>query len=179
MSYVRFDSPFKIELIMFITPFAVKVGGFIGVSTDRIASSFVKVNNAIVVASQRNVSSKSVLLLLPRCIQHAKCRQKVEIDINNCKDCGLCDIADIIKICESNSVEAFVATGGNLARKLIKDKRPSGVIGVACERELLSGIQDTAGLPVYGIANQRPDGPCKDTKVDLSKVEEAIKAFIK
>ncbi len=167
------------ELIMFITPFAVKIGSLIGVSTDKIASSFVKVNNAIVVASQMNVQSRSVLLLLPRCIQDAKCNQKVEIDINNCKDCGLCDIADIIKICENNSVEAFVATGGNLARQLIKEKRPSGVIGVACERELLSGIQDTAGLPVYGIANMRPDGPCKDTKVDLTKLDEAIKAFIK
>ena len=167
------------DLIIFITPFAVKLGGLIGMSTDRIASSFLKVNNAIVAASQRNVKSRGVLLLLPRCIQHSKCNQKVEIDINNCKDCGLCDISDIIKICEDNSVEPFVATGGNLARKLIKEKRPSGVIGVACERELLSGIQDTAGLPVYGIANIRPDGPCKDTKVDLMKVDEAIKAFIK
>lgn len=164
-------------LILVVIPLAVKLGRLIGVSRDRIASSFIKVNNAIVLAAQRKRDAKSVLLLLPRCIQHSKCNQKVEIDINNCKECGLCDIADIIKICEDNSVETFVATGGNIARKLIMQNRPSGVIGVACERELLSGIHDTSGLPVYGVPNLRPEGPCKDTRVDLAKIEEAVKAF--
>ena len=165
-------------LIMLITPLAVKLGGMFGFSRDRIASSFIKVNNALVFAAQNKTKTRSLLILLPRCIQHSKCKQKVEIDIDNCKDCGLCDIADIIKICEKNSIESFVATGGNIARQLIKEKRPSGVIGVACERELLSGIHDTSGLPVIGIPNLRPDGPCIDTRVNLSKLEDAVKAFM-
>ena len=166
-------------LIMFITPMAVKLGGMIGISRDRIASSFIKVNNAVVISSRQQSKTKSLLILLPRCIQHSKCKQKVEIDITNCKDCGLCDIADIIRICEDNKIESFVATGGNIARKLIKEKRPAGVIGVACERELLSGIHDTSGLPVIGIPNLRPDGPCIDTRVNLEKLDEAVKAFLK
>lgn len=165
-------------LIMLVTPLAVRIGGMFGFSRDRIASSFIKVNNALVMAAQKRSINKSLLILLPRCIQHSKCKQKVEIDITNCKDCGLCDIADIIKICEKNSIESFVATGGNIARKLIQEKRPAGVIGVACERELLSGIHDTSGLPVIGIPNLRPDGPCIDTRVDLAKLEDAVKAFL-
>lgn len=165
-------------LIMMLTSPAVKLGGWIGVSRDRIASSFIKVNNALVVTSTRGGGQRGILLLLPRCIQHSKCKQKVEIEINNCKDCGLCDIAEIIRICEDHSVEAFVATGGNIARKLIMQKKPSAVIGVACERELLSGIHDTSGLPVIGIPNLRPEGPCIDTRVDLVKMEQAIKAFM-
>ena len=163
--------------ILAMIPLAVKLGKMMGISRDRIASSFIKVNNAVLVASRGKEEKKSVLLLLPRCIQHSKCKQKVEIDINNCKECGLCDISDIIRVCEENSVEAFVATGGNIARKLIRKNMPSGVIGVACERELLSGIHDTSGLPVYGVPNLRPEGPCKDTRVDLAKIEEAVKAF--
>ncbi|MDH3976161.1 MAG: DUF116 domain-containing protein [Deltaproteobacteria bacterium] len=166
-------------LIILITPLAVKLGGFFGVSRDRIASSFIKVNNALVMAAGKRGKNNSVLILLPRCIQHSKCKQKVEIDITNCKDCGLCDIADIIRICEENKIESFVATGGNLARALIKEKRPSGVIGVACERELLSGIHDTSGLPVIGIPNSRPEGPCIDTRVDLEKLDKAVKSFLK
>lgn len=166
-------------LIMLLTPFAVRIGKWFGVSKDRVASSFIKANNSIVIATRRGDGTRSVLLLLPRCIQHSKCKQKVEIDITNCKDCGLCDIADIIRVCEENGVESYVATGGNLARKLIKEKRPAGVIGVACERELLSGIHDTSGLPVIGIPNLRPEGPCIDTRVNLEKVEEAIRAFIR
>lgn len=166
-------------LIIMITPLAVKLGGLFGVSRDHIASSFIKVNNALVMAARKRGKNNSVLILLPRCIQHSKCKQKVEIDINNCKDCGLCDIADIIRICEDNKIESFVATGGNLARALIKEKRPSGVIGVACERELLSGIHDTSGLPVIGIPNVRPEGPCIDTRVDLEKLDAAVKSFLK
>jgi len=164
-------------LIMLVTPLAVKVGGLFGVTRDRVASSFIKVNNALVIAAQRSKGAGSLLILLPRCIQHSRCRQQVEIDINNCKDCGLCDINEIIRICEENGVESFVATGGNLARKLIMEKRPSAVIGVACERELLSGIHDTSGLPVIGIPNIRPEGPCIDTRVDLEKLETAVKSF--
>ena len=115
-------------LIMLVTPLAVKLGGMCGFSRDRIASSFIKVNNALVFAAQNRSKTRSLLILLPRCIQHSKCKQKVEIDIDNCKDCGLCDIADIIKLCEDNSIESFVATGGNIARQLIKEKRPSGII---------------------------------------------------
>ncbi len=166
-------------LIMFLTPLAVRMGGVIGISRDRVASSFVKVNNALVIAGQKNIKAKSLLILLPRCIQHSNCKQKVEIDISNCKDCGLCDIADIIRICENNGIEAFVATGGNIARKMIKEKRPSGVIGVACERELLSGLHDTWGLPVLGIPNLRPEGPCIDTRVNLEKLDKAVKTFLR
>jgi uncharacterized protein len=51
------------------------------------------------------------------------------------------------------------------------------IIAVACERDLASGIQDTHPLPVYGILNSRPFGPCLDTDVALDKVEWAIREF--
>jgi hypothetical protein len=49
---------------------------------------------------------------------------------------------------------------------------------VACERDLSSGIQDSYPLPVFGVLNSRPQGPCYDTLVDLEKVEEALKTFL-
>jgi hypothetical protein len=45
---------------------------------------------------------------------------------------------------------------------------------VACERDLTSGIQDAYTLPVIGILNERPFGPCFNTSVDISKVAEAL-----
>ncbi len=69
-----------------------------------------------------------------------------------------------------------MATGGTSARKIIKDKRPGAVLAIACERDLTSGIQDMAGiLPVLGVVNQRPEGPCHNTRVDLQKVEDALR----
>jgi len=56
-------------------------------------------------------------------------------------------------------------------------KRPEAIVAVACERDLSSGIVDIYPLPVIGIPNERPFGPCVNTKVDLSKVKEAIEFF--
>jgi hypothetical protein len=51
------------------------------------------------------------------------------------------------------------------------------ILAVACERDLASGIQDTYPLPVYGILNERPFGPCLDTRVSLARLEDALKRF--
>ncbi len=67
-----------------------------------------------------------------------------------------------------------VATGGTLARKVIVEKRPKLVLAVACERDLTSGIKDCYPLPVIGILNERPFGPCFNTVVDVSKIDEAL-----
>ena len=51
------------------------------------------------------------------------------------------------------------------------------MIAVACENDLSSGIAYTYPLPTLGIMNERPFGPCVNTKVDLAKVKEAIEVF--
>jgi len=55
------------------------------------------------------------------------------------------------------------------------ETRPDLIIAVACERDLTSGIQDTAPLPVYGVFNQRPFGPCLNTQVAIDRVEAVLK----
>ena len=67
-----------------------------------------------------------------------------------------------------------MATGGTLARKVIVEKRPKLVIAVACERDLTSGIKDCYPLPVIGILNDRPHGPCFNTLVEMAKIEQAL-----
>jgi hypothetical protein len=47
-------------------------------------------------------------------------------------------------------------------------------VAVACERDLCSGIQDAYPIPVYGILNQRPHGPCMNTQVDLDELDRVV-----
>ena len=77
----------------------------------------------------------------------------------------------------TGGVDLSVATGGTLARRIIKEKRPKAIIAVACERDLTSGIVDSYPLPVIGILNQRPFGPCINTRVDMKDVQEALEYF--
>jgi len=83
----------------------------------------------------------------------------------------------MIQIADENHITLFVATGGSLARRIISETRPEALVAVACENDLSSGISDTYPLPVLGIPNERPFGPCVNTRVDLTKVKEAIAFF--
>ena len=68
--------------------------------------------------------------------------------------------------------------GGTLARQIVKQIRPKAIVAVACERDLTSGIQDVFPLPVVGVLNERPIGPCFNTRVDIKRVEAAVLDFL-
>ena len=92
--------------------------------------------------------------------------------------CGRCDIKGLVEIGRKYKIDISVATGGTLARKVIVEKRPKLVLAVACERDLTSGIKDCYPLPVIGILNDRPFGPCFNTTVDTAKIDEALSRVI-
>ncbi|HAA03577.1 MAG TPA: hypothetical protein DCE18_09425, partial [Syntrophobacteraceae bacterium] len=102
------------------------------------------------------------------------CSVKVTHTVENCKRCGKCAIKDLLQLSEKYHVDLAVATGGTIARRIVVEKRPDLIIAVACERDLTSGIQDTTPLPVYGIFNQRPFGPCLNTQVSIAQVEAVL-----
>ena len=93
---------------------------------------------------------------------------------NYCKKCGKCVISSLIELSDSMAVYISVASGGTMARKQLAEKRPALVLAVACERDLLSGIRDTLPMPVIGVINQRPEGPCVNTTVDIGAIAQLI-----
>jgi hypothetical protein len=145
------------KLFFFLLPHVFKLAALLGISRDRISHSFILVNNSLV-----NFPDKEgpVLALLPRCLRS---------DL----------LKEIKRICEKFPDVVFhIAPGGNIARKQIADTSPRAIVAVACERDLLSGIQEIAPkIPVIGIPNTRPEGPCKNTVVDLEEFESALKFF--
>ncbi len=158
-------------------PITYILGGFLGFSRDEIGNSFVTVNNAMIeaLAKAGRISSKRVLILLPHCIQWHKCPYRITIDIKNCAKCGKCDIKYILDLAEKYGIENVkVATGGTLARKIIVEVRPTVIVAVACERDLVEGIIDAYPIPVYGILNIRINGPCFDTLVPIDELDKAL-----
>lgn len=146
---------------------------------DSIRRVHASINNLIVKANTEKKDKDKILILLPHCLQNAQCDIKITNDIENCKSCGRCDIGDILKLKEKYGINIVVATGGTLAREWIKKTRPQCIIAVACERDLSSGINDIKHIPVMGVLNDRPNGPCFNTRIDIEKIEEAIKLFLK
>ena len=135
----------------------------------------INLNNRLV--KREKIKAKKILLLLPHCLQRSECDIRLTYNIYNCERCGKCEIKDLIRIADENSLKLSIATGGSLARRIISNVKPDAVVAVACENDLSSGIADSYPLPVLGVPNERPCGPCMDTIVDLQKVKDAIAFF--
>ena len=150
----------------------------LGISKDTIRQSFIAMNNSLVQSQHLLLKPDRILILLPHCLQLSDCEIKVTGSINKCIRCGRCDIKGLAELAEKYQIDISVATGGTLARKVIIEKRPKLVVAVACERDLTSGIKDCYPLPVIGILNDRPFGPCFNTKVDVEKIDQALQAVL-
>ncbi|TCO78980.1 DUF116 domain-containing protein [Marinisporobacter balticus] len=164
--------------LSFIYTNTVNLSRLLGLDKNKIRSVFSELNNRLILLSNTHVVAEEILVLLPHCLQKSSCPHKITNHIDNCKRCGLCDIDKLIELKEKYNIKLFVATGGTLARKIIKETKPKAIIAVACERDLSSGILDVKNIPVIGILNERPEGPCVNTRVNLKKVEETIQYFI-
>jgi hypothetical protein len=174
-----FNRKIRGVVIRWLFPLLVIVGKLVGITKDQVRRSFVAINNQLVLAEAQKVRPERILILLPHCLQFHECTVRITGDVENCKGCGRCKIKDLVALGKSYGVAMAVATGGTLARKIVVETKPDLIIGVACERDLTSGIQDTYPIPVYGVLNRRPNGPCFDTDVDLTKVEEGVRIFLK
>ncbi len=165
-------------VIKFLLPVIETIGKLLGISKDTIRQSFVAMNNSLVISQKYKLKPDRLLILLPHCLQLFDCEIKVTGDINKCVRCGRCDITGLAELAQKYRIDISVATGGTLARKVIIEKRPKLVLAVACERDLTSGIKDCYPLPVIGILNDRPFGPCFNTKVDVAKIDAALQAVL-
>jgi hypothetical protein len=127
---------------------------------DWVENAAVKVYNALAAARGRKVGQGELLLLIPRCLS------KVTLD-------------GVLGIAGKYGVPVFVATRGQLARRVIRERRPRAVVAVACERDMVSGLHDVAGkIPVLGLTMTLPSGPCKDASLDLRQLEQWVQSYV-
>jgi uncharacterized protein len=159
-------------------PFMILMGRLMGVSKGKVQQSFVELNNHLVRSNSHRTRPNRLLILLPHCIQNFDCQIKITGNIRNCKGCGKCEIKELVELSDQFQVKIAVATGGTLARRIIVENRPEAIVAVACELDLTTGIQDSYPIPVIGILNERPHGPCINTRADIQKVKEAILDFL-
>ena len=175
---IRFFYFWAWHIINLLYPLALFLGKLMGISKRRVEQSFIEVSNHLVRNQHIRVPANRLLILTPHCIQLDTCPYKVTRDISNCHQCGRCGVGQLLALSQKYGVHVAIATGGTLARQAVKKARPKAILAVACERDLTSGIQDVFPLPVIGVLNERPNGPCFNTRADMGKIEEAIRSFI-
>lgn len=127
---------------------------------DWVENAAVKVYNRLALLRTRKVGTGELLLLIPRCLS----RETLD---------------RVLGMAGQYKVPVFVATRGQLARRVIRERRPRAVVAVACERDMVTGLHDVAGkVPVLGLTMTLPAGPCKDAALDYETLETYLKAFV-
>jgi hypothetical protein len=127
---------------------------------DWVEHAAIDIYNTLAVRRGRKVGKGELLVLIPRCLS------KQALD-------------GVLEIAGRYEVPVFVATRGQLARRVIRERRPRAVVAVACERDMMTGLRDVAGkLPVLGLTMQLPNGPCRDAVLDLPQMEEWVRGWI-
>jgi len=138
---------------------ALRVRKIVGVSSDRLFNSFLRIHN-IILPGRRLISPEELLVLLPRCLRRD-------------------DNAYMRSLQDRYKFKMATAGGGQQARQQIKTSMPKAIIAVACERDLLSGfLEVNPHIPVIGLPIMRPEGPCKNTEIDKDELESLIKKFL-
>lgn len=127
---------------------------------DWVEHAGIDVYNALAERRRRTVGKGELLVLIPRCLS------KQALD-------------GVLEIAGRYDVPVFVATRGQLARRVIRERRPRAVVAVACERDMTTGLRDVAGrLPVLGLTMRLPNGPCRDALLDLDVMERWVKGWV-
>ncbi len=127
---------------------------------DWVEHAAIDIYNTLFVRRGRKVGKGELLVLIPRCLS------KQALD-------------GVLEIAGRYEVPVFVATRGQLARRVIRERRPRAVVAVACERDMMTGLRDVAGkLPVLGLTMQLPKGPCRDAVLDLPQMEEWVRGWV-
>jgi hypothetical protein len=127
---------------------------------DWVEHAAIDVYNTLAVRRGRKVGKGELLVLIPRCLS------KIALD-------------GVLGIAGRYDVPVFVATRGQLARRVIKERRPRAVVAVACERDMMTGLRDVAGkLPVLGLTMRLPNGPCRDAMLDLETMESWVRGWV-
>lgn len=164
--------------IRLFLPLMEIAGKLAGIEKTIVRRSFIKVNNEFVCASLAAGHRKELLLLMPHCMQASSCIRRLGADLAQCVNCGNCQIGFIRELSHRHGFKVAIATGGTIARRIVAELKPECIIAIACERDLVSGIQDSYPIPVFGVLNERPCGPCRDTRVPLEVLSSALAFFL-
>ncbi len=150
----------------------------LGLDRRKVRRSFVKVNNELVLADRKPVAPQDLLLLLPHCVQRSACPRRLTHNVELCERCGRWPVGALLALRDALGIRLAIASGGTIARRIVVGIKPRCIVAVACERDLTSGIQDSYPLPVFGVLNERPCGPCLDTLVPLEHLKAMLRLFL-
>lgn len=146
------------------------------IDEDLYDKVYIAIKNRAFKKEFKDTPEEHIIIFLPQCLRNSEgCEAELTDEGYQCNKCGRCSISSIIKASEDLGYGGvYIVPGGSLVRKIMEKKKPKAVVGIACNYELVEGIEHATihDIPTQSVPLIR-DG-CKDTEVDLEEVYELI-----
>jgi hypothetical protein len=168
-SIIRWDSLW----VRLLRPLARRMG-----QEDAWILAFCGWNNHRVREAFAGRKAQRSLVLLPHCIQLAKCKAEIFEDIQNCYDCGLCPVGDFMNAMLERKWESRITNRSHKAYREAREYRPDLIVAVSCTDRLLKGLAKVAEVPAYVISLGLPHGMCVDTQFSVPHLTAAMEALV-
>jgi len=140
--------------------------------------SFCAHNNHRVREAFSGRRAKRALILLPHCIQMARCKAGILDDLQACYDCGLCPVGDYMNAALLNRWEGRIFNRSHKAYRDAREHRPDLIVAVSCTDRLLKGLTKMPEIPSYVIPLSLPHGMCVDTEFSVPHLLAAMESLV-
>lgn len=147
----------------------------VGVEEQELFQLYVEAKNRSMIESFAATPYNERVLLLPQCLRAKDCPAEISNYGYECKQCGKCSVAKIMKLTKELGYKGtFVLPGGSLAKNILLELKPKASLGVACSKELVMGSYLCEKVGVIGQGVQLLKDGCINTVVDMKALNDAL-----
>ncbi len=168
-SFVRWDA----RWVKVFRPLA----RFLGME-DAWILAFCGFHNARVREAMAHRKARKALILLPHCIQLARCKAPVLDDLSSCYECGLCPVEDFLHATLEHRWDSRITNRSHKAYREARAYRPDLIVAVSCTDRLLKGMVKVADVPAYVMPLSLPHGMCVDTQFSVPLLAAAMEELV-
>ena len=122
--------------------------------------------------------ARRALVLLPHCIQLARCRAPILEDLTSCHDCGLCPVGDYMLASQLARWEGRITNRSHKAYREAREFRPDLIVAVSCTDRLIKGLTKLPEIPTYVLPLTLPHGMCVDTDFSVPHLMAAMEQLV-
>lgn len=122
--------------------------------------------------------ARRALVLLPHCVQLARCKAGILDDLQACYDCGLCPVGDFMNAAIENAWESRITNRSYKAYREAREYAPDLLVAVSCTDRLVKGLAKISEVPAFVLPLDLPHGMCVDTEFRFQSLLVAMGALV-
>ncbi len=140
--------------------------------------SFCAWNNRRIEEAFSDHRARKALVLLPHCVQAARCKADIIEEPGNCYHCGLCPMGEFLEEALSKGWHCRITNRSHKAYRETREFRPDLIVAVACTDRILKGLLKLPEVPSYVVPLRLPHGMCVDTTFSVPVLTTAMDRLV-